>query len=143
MHIFVFFLAVSENLVLWRIVLKRQWSLLQNDMEPSMLISRLGKYLPSTFCTIVEGTKPTDVKLRVQNATTLVIHLLQQDDNTWPDDLIEVLNDTGQNPLASKLQQTYQIVVEEQRVRAERLRAGGVRALEVYFLTIIIWQTIV
>ena len=108
-----------------------------------MLTSGLGKYLPSTFCMLVEGTKPTDLKLRVQNATTLLSHLLQHDDGDWPNDLLQVLRATDQNPLASKLQQTYQIVLKEQAVRAEGLRAGGVRALEVYFLTIIIWQTIV
>ena len=107
-------------------------------MDPNMLTSSLRKYIPLKYCTIFEDTKSTDVKQRIENATTLLHILLGHDDEGWPKDLIQGLQETGQSPLASKLRDEYQNVVKERDARTEWLKgrnrgqhAKAYQALEV------------
>ncbi|XP_072042915.1 death-associated protein kinase dapk-1-like [Amphiura filiformis] len=122
--------GISDSLVRWRRVLKRKRDILLADMDPSSLTSQL-LYLPLPMCTIFEGAKTTDIRERVNNAKTLVLFLLQREEEDWPMDLLAGLRETDQSPLAQTLQEEYEMITaEEQHMREEGKRQRGIRRLE-------------
>ncbi|XP_072044371.1 death-associated protein kinase dapk-1-like [Amphiura filiformis] len=112
--------GISDYLMTWRRVLKRNWSILVADVDPSNLTSRL-LYLPLEDCKLLENTESRDVRQRMENVKLLLLFLLQRDEEDWPADLVAGLQETDQDPLAQTLQEEYQtIVIEEWQNMEER-----------------------
>ncbi|XP_072043296.1 death-associated protein kinase dapk-1-like [Amphiura filiformis] len=112
--------GISDYLVTWRRVLKRNWGILVADVDPSNLTSHL-LCLPLRDRKLMENTESKDVKQRMENVEMLLLFLLQREEEDWPADLLTGLKETDQAPLAQTLQNSYQIVdIEERRNREER-----------------------
>ena len=110
---------MSDNLVRWRTVLKRQWETLWGDLYPDRLTSSLS-YLPAHMCSILQDDKTYSGETRVNHAEKLLRYLLCWDDERWPQDFVEGLRSTDQAPLANSLAQGYQQVLQEESVRRDR-----------------------
>ncbi|XP_072043046.1 uncharacterized protein [Amphiura filiformis] len=104
--------GVSDYLVIWRRVLKRNRAILLADMDPSLLTSRL-LYLPLQVCVVFEGTEARDIQQRVNNAKTLLIFLLEREEEDWPRDLLNGLQETDQGPLAQTLKEEFEVIARE------------------------------
>ncbi|XP_072043473.1 uncharacterized protein [Amphiura filiformis] len=104
--------GVSDYLVIWRRVLKRNRAILLADMDPSLLTSRL-LYLPLQVCVVFEGTEARDIQQRVNNAKTLLIFLLEREEEDWPRDLLAGLQETDQGPLAQTLKEEFEVIARE------------------------------
>ena len=111
--------GVSEYLVRWRRVIKRQRSVLMQDIDPNLLTSRLHSYLPPEVCTVFEGTPTTDVRERVKNVETLLSFLLQREEEEWPENLLKGLKESDQRAHAQTLQEEYDAIVKEEQVLEE------------------------
>ena len=99
-------------------MIKRQRSVLMADIDPNMLTSRLS-YLPLEVCTVFEGTQTTDVQQRVKNVETLLLFLLQREEEDWPEHLVKGLQDSDQSAHAQTLQEEYDAVVKEEQMMEE------------------------
>ncbi len=113
------FSGISDSLVRWRRVLKRQRSILVTDMIPDLLTSRLADILPPQMCKIFEHA--SGVQQHMDNAKTLVLFLLERDQEDWPTDLLAGLRETDQSPLAQTLEEEYyKILKEEEAAKTNR-----------------------
>ena len=88
------------------------------DIDPNMLTSRIS-YLPLEVCTVFEGTQTTDVQQRVKNVETLLLFLLQREEDDWPEHLVKGLQDSDQSAHAQTLQEDYDAVVKEEQMMEE------------------------
>ena len=88
------------------------------DVDPNMLTSRLS-YLPLEVCTIFEGTETTDVQQRVKNVETLMLFLLQREEEDWPEHLVKGLQESDQSAHAQVLQEEYDAIVKEEQAFEE------------------------
>ena len=80
-----------------------------------MLTSRLS-YLPLEVCTIFEGTQATDIPQRVKNVETLLLFLLQREEEDWPGDLVKGLEEADQSAHAQTLQEEYDAIVKDEQM---------------------------
>ena len=119
---------MSDELVRWRTVIKRQWEILSTDLCSDELTSSL-LYLPGPLCSILQDHNEYSAKTRVDNAELLLKHLLQWEDERWPQDFLEGLRTTHQAPLANYLAQGYQQVIQEESVRKDRFKQRKLRHL--------------
>ncbi|XP_072022993.1 uncharacterized protein [Amphiura filiformis] len=79
--------GVSENILRWRVVLKRQRTKLEADMDPKMLAPRL-TFIPSYVRTKIEESSDHQ---RMENVETLLECLLHCKEEAWPNALIDAL----------------------------------------------------
>ena len=110
---------MSDELVRWRTVIKRQWEILSTDLCSDELTSSL-LYLPGPLCSILQDHNEYSAKTRVENAELLLRYLLHLEDERWPKDFLDGLRTTDQAPLANSLAQIYQQVVQEEGKRRDR-----------------------
>ncbi|XP_072044415.1 death-associated protein kinase dapk-1-like [Amphiura filiformis] len=110
--------GISDYLVTWRRVLKRNWHILVPDVDPSNLTSSL-LYLPEEDCRLLENTESRDVKQRMENVKILLLFLLQREEEDWPVDLLAGLKETNQAHFAQTLQESYEVITSEERRNSE------------------------
>ena len=102
-------------------MIRRKRSVLMADIDPNMLTSRL-TYLPLEMCAIFEGTQPTDVQQRVKNVETLLVFLLEREEEDWPMDLVKGLQETNQSPIAHMLQREVEAIAKENKELEEKFK---------------------
>ena len=66
--------GVSDELVRWRTVLKRQWDILLGDLCPDRVTSSLS-YLPTHMCSILQDDNSYSGETLVNHAEKLHRHL--------------------------------------------------------------------
>ncbi|XP_072020301.1 uncharacterized protein [Amphiura filiformis] len=107
--------GVSEAIVRWRVVLKRQWEALKAYMDPRMLALHL-QCLEPAMCTAIEESSDQ----RTQKVKRLLQLLLHCEKETWPSIFIDALRDeTKQLHLAKALKEDFEKVASENKTEAD------------------------
>ena len=111
--------GISDEMVCWRKVLKRQWEKILGVLDPEGLTANL-HFLPEDMCRTLQNPRDQSGETRVEHSKMLLSYLLRWDDQRWPDAFIHDLRQTDQAPLANTLEQDYKLVVQMEKDRRDR-----------------------
>ena len=112
--------GISDEMVCWRKVLKRQWDDILGVLDPELLTDASLDFLPQEISRTLQNPRDQSGETRVEHSKMLLEYLLRWDDQRWPAAFIHGLRQADQAPLANTLEQDYKLVVQMERDRRNR-----------------------